>query len=350
MVRSKDKNMKLPKDSENEILIYQTEDGRTKVEVAFDGDTIWLTQKKMAELFQTSRQNISLHLINIYKQGELEKERTSKESLLVQTEGDRKVERSNTTFYNLDVVLSVGYRIDSHRGIHFRKWATEILKEYMKKGFAMNDDLLKEAGSGSYFRELLERIRDIRSSEKVLYRQVLDLFATSIDYDASVDTAQEFFKEIQNKLYWAISQKTAPEIVSGMADADEPFMGLVSFHSIRPTKSEVTIAKNYLNEEELGGLNRLVSAYFDIAEDMAIRKIPMTMKDWSKQLDDVVKVNRREILTHAGKISRKEADEKALEEYAKYRLKPYEELTQVEKDYIESLKKFAQIAKGNSKK
>jgi len=232
--------------------------------VVFDGETVWLTQAKMAELFQTTPQNITMHLKKIYNQGELNIDATCKQSLQVQIEGARSVKRENTKFYNLDAIISVGYRVDSHRGIQFRTWASAVLKEYMRKGFAMNDNLLKQAGGGSYFKELLDRIRDIRSSEKVFYRQVLDLFATSMDYDAKSEVADKFFKEMQNKLLFANAGGTAPELIVGRANAELPFMGLQAFKGERPIKGEVVIAKNYLTEDEVTDLNLMVSAYLDI--------------------------------------------------------------------------------------
>ena len=328
----------MPKKEPNQIIMYTTADGKTKISVSLDPafETVWLTQAQMTELFQTTKQNVNLHINNVFDDGELDKSATVKESLTVQQEGNRTVNR-NTLFYNLDVIISVGYRIKSLRGTQFRIWATRVLHEYIQKGFAMNDDLLKQAGGGNYFKELLDRIRDIRSSEKVFYRQVLDLFATSIDYDAKSETAVHFFKVMQNKLFWATSGQTAAELIMGRADADLPFMGLTAFSGKRPVKAEVTIAKNYLTEGEIFILNRMVSAYFDIAEVRAKEQKPMYMKDWLDQLDDFIKLNRKEILTHAGRVSHDEAEAKALGEYEKYKEKTMGELTQVERDFLDTI-------------
>jgi len=263
------------KADKNSIIMYTTVDGKTKIAVNVDVgyDTVWLTQAQMAELFQTTVPNVSMHIKNVYAEGELPEDATIKDFLTVRQEGSREVNR-NVEHYNLDVIISVGYRIKSLRGTQFRIWATKLLKEYIIKGFTMNDELLKQAGGGNYFKELLERIRDIRSSEKVVYRQVLDLFATSIDYDGRSETAQLFFKQMQNKFFYAVNGQTAAEIVSGRASAESPFMGLTVFKGVRPTKSEIVIAKNYLTEKELMVLNRIVSAYFDLAELNAIEQKP----------------------------------------------------------------------------
>lgn len=327
---------------DNSVIMYTTEDGQTKIDVKHDNETVWLTQAQMAELFQTTPQNITMHISNVYTEGELEENSTCKDFLQVQKEGNRNVSREKK-FYNLDVIISVGYRVKSLRGTQFRIWANKVLKEYLLKGFAMNDDLLKQAGGGNYFKELLERIRDIRSSEKVLYRQVLDLFATSIDYDGKSETAQKFFKAMQNKFHYATHGNTAAEVVEARANAELPFMGLTNFKGTRPTKSEIVVAKNYLSEKELAVLNRLVSAYFDIAEIQAIEERPMYMKDWMKELDDFISINHRELLNDAGKVSQIEAQAKALQEYEKYKEKGFEELTQVEKDFLTSIKKTEKL-------
>jgi hypothetical protein len=324
-------------DPNNEILIYQTDDGRTKVEVAFDGETVWLTQAKMAELFQTTPQNITMHLKKIYAQGELSIEATCKQSLQVQIEGERAVKRENIKFYNLDAIISVGYRVDSHRGIQFRKWASDILKEYMRKGFAMNDDLLKQAGSGSYFKELLDRIRDIRSSEKVFYRQVLDLFATSIDYDAKSEIAVDFFKVMQNKLLFANAGGTAAELIAGRANAELPFMGLQAFKGERPVKSEAVVAKNYLTETEVKNLNLMVSAYLDIAEAKVLEHKIMYMRDWVKELERFIVYRERPVLSDGGRVTHDEAMKIAVSEYDKYKAKAADELTQVERDFLDTI-------------
>jgi len=331
----------------NQIFLYTSNDGKVKLRASFDTDktTVWLNQKQMAELFNTTVQNVNIHIKNAFSDGELDKDSVIKDFLITADDG----KKYKTKFYNLDVIISVGYRVKSLRGTQFRIWATGILNEYIRKGFAMNDELLKEAGGGSYFKELLERIRDIRSSEKALYRQVLDLFATSMDYDAKHETAQYFFKVMQNKLYVATHGKTASETIMDRANAELPFMGLTVFKGSRPTKSEVNIAKNYLNEKELAILNRLVSAYFDIAEVRAIEEVPMNMKDWIEQLDDFLRSSKRQLIENAGTVSRIEAEAKASLEYDKYKKKPFEELTQVEKDFLSSIKEAQGKIEGGKK-
>lgn len=312
--------------------MYQTEDGLTKIEVEFDNDTVWLTQDQMAELFQKSKSTINEHIKNIYEEGELNKEDTMRKF------GITELSTKPTNFYSLDVIISVGYRVKSIRGTQFRIWANGILKDYLRKGFAMNDDLLKQAGGGLYFKELLERIRDIRSSEKVFYRQVLDLFATSEDYNANSPEAQKLFKVIQNKMHWAAHGHTASELILERADSDKPFMGLTTFKGKQPTKSEVDVAKNYLTEQELGILNRLVSAYLDLAEIKALRGEKMQMRDWLVQIDDFLTMTRSDVLNSAGTVSQIEAQAKAEAEYEKYKSKSMDELTAVERDFLLSLK------------
>ena len=321
----------------SEIIIYQTEDGRTKINVRMGDQTVWLTQTQMAELFQTTKQNVSLHINNACEEGEVDAAATVKEYLTVQTEGERAVSRS-VKHYNLDVVISVGYRVKSLRGTQFRIWATRVLNEFIRKGFAMNDELLKEAGGGSYFKELLERIRDIRSSEKVFYRQVLDLYATSVDYDPRTPESLEFFKIVQNKLHFAAHGHTAAEVIAQRANAQLPFMGLTAFSGKQPTKSEASIAKNYLTEEELAMLNRMVTAFFDLAELQALRHQPMYMRDWVVELDDFAKRYGKGILPNAGSISHQAAIEKANAEYDKYRQRTITELSPVEQDFLASIK------------
>ena len=322
---------------ENEIIIYQTQDGQTKIDVRIENETVWLTQNQMAELFQTTKQNISLHIKNIFEEGELTEVSTVKDYLIVQNEGSRKVSR-NVTHYNLDVIISVGYRVKSLRGTQFRIWATQVLKEYMKKGFALNDDLLKQAGGGGYWKELLERIRDIRSSEKVFYRQILDIYATSTDYNPNAEETKLFFKVVQNKMHFAAHGHTAAEIIYLRADSAKDNMGLTVFKGKHPKKDEVTVAKNYLDEKELNILNRITSAYLEFAELQAIRHIPMTMKDWIAKLDDFIKMTGSELLENSGKISKLEAENKALAEYAKYKETIKDELSEVEKHFLESVK------------
>ena len=325
------------KENNSEILMYQTDDGQTQIEVKMEDETVWLTQAQMAELFQTSTQNITIHIKNIYEEGELEEASTCKESLQVRQEGNRTVRRQAKT-YSLDVIISVGYRVKSHRGTQFRIWANQRIKEYIVKGFTMNDQLLKNAGGGNYFKELLERIRDIRSSEKVFYRQVLDIYATSIDYDPRSSESITFFKIVQNKMHFAAHGHTAAEIVYLRADADKDFMGMTSFDGKSLRKIDASIAKNYLKEDEIKILNRLVTAYLEFAELQAIRQRPMYMRDWIEKLDDFIKMSGSELLDHAGKISHEEAKIKAELEYEKYKERSKEQLTQVERDFIEHVK------------
>lgn len=327
----------------SDLIMYQTEDGLTKIEVEFDNENAWLTQAQMAELFQRDRTVITKHIKNIFEEGELDEE--SNVQFLHVANSDKPV-----MYYSLDVIISVGYRVKSIRGTQFRIWANGILKEYLRKGFAMNDDLLKQAGGGMYFKELLERIRDIRSSEKVFYRQVLDLFATSEDYNASSPEAQKLFKIIQNKMHWAAHGHTASELIFERADSEKPFMGLTTFKGKQPTKSEVDIAKNYLTEQELGILNRLVSAYLDLAEIKALRGERMKMKDWLIQIDDFLTMTRSEVLSSAGTVSQIEAQAKAEAEYAKYKSKPMEALTAVERDFLLSLKEAQKVLESKTKK
>lgn len=327
-----------------DLIMYQTEDGKTKIEVEFDEETVWLTQDQMAELFQKSKSTINEHISNIYEEGELDKNETMRKF------GNSEFSTKPTNFYSLDVIISVGYRVKSIRGTQFRIWANGVLKEYLRKGFALNDDLLKQAGGGMYFKELLERIRDIRSSEKVFYRQVLDLFATSEDYNAKSPEAQELFAVIQNKMHWAAHGHTASELIYERADSEKPFMGLTSFKGIRPAKSEVDIAKNYLTEQELAILNRLVSAYLDLAEIKAMRGEKMKMKDWIVQIDDFLTMTRNDVLRSAGTVSKIEAQAKAEVEYLKYKSKSPDELTAVERDFLQSLKETEKLLGAKTKK
>ena len=317
---------------ENKIIMYQTEDGLTKIDVTLENETVWLTQEQMAELFQRSKSTINEHIGNIYEEGELQKDDTMRKF------GNSEFSTKPTYYYNLDVVISVGYRVKSLRGTQFRIWANQVLKEYLIKGFAMNDGLLKASGGGDYFRELLDRIRDIRSSERVFYRQILDIYATSIDYDKNAETSVLFFKTVQNKMHFAVTKHTAPEIIYLRADSTKPFMGLQHFEGNKPKKSEIGIAKNYLSEQELKELNAITSAYLDFAELQALRRKTMTMKEWVAKLDDFLHMSESEILTNAGNISHEMALEKANEEYKKYKKQSADELSQVEKDFIESIK------------
>ncbi|WP_313016309.1 virulence RhuM family protein [Acetoanaerobium noterae] len=325
------------------IIMYQTEDGLTKIETNFDGDTVWLSIDQMAELFQRDKSTISRHIKNIFAEGELERHSVVANFATTATDG----KTYQVDYYNLDVIISVGYRVKSLRGTQFRVWANKILKEYLKKGFAMNDDLLKNAGGGNYFQELLERIRDIRSSEKIFYRQILDIYATSIDYDPRASESIEFFKIVQNKMHFAAHGHTAAEIVYLRADADKDFMGMTSFDGKSLRKADASIAKNYLQEDEIKILNRLVTAYLEFAELQAIRQRPMYMKDWIGKLDDFIKMSGSELLDNAGKISHEEAKIKAELEYQKYKERSKDQLTKVERDFIEHVKNTQrQLEKG----
>ena len=334
---------------ENEIIIYQTQDGKTKIDVKIEDETVWLTQSQMADLFETTKQNISQHIKNAYDEGELNENSVVKDFLTTAQDG----KNYNTKHYNLDVIISVGYRVKSLRGTQFRIWATQVLKEYLKKGFALNDDLLKQAGGGGYWKELLERIRDIRSSEKVFYRQILDIYATSVDYRPDADETKMFFKVVQNKMHFAALGHTAPEIVYLRADSTKDNMGLTVFKGKHPRKDEVTVAKNYLTEQELNILNRITSAYLEFAELQALRQNPMTMKDWIAKLDDFIKMTGSELLENAGTISKLEAENKALAEYTKYKETIKNELSEVEKHFLESVKEtqkqIEKKAKGSKK-
>lgn len=322
---------------EPRVLLYQTEDGRIKLEVRFQGETVWLTQNQMAELFQTTKQNISLHIQNIFSEGELRRNATVKEYLTVQSEGKRQVRRQ-VEHYNLDVIISVGYRVHSHRGTQFRIWATQRLREYIVKGFVLDDERLKQTGGGNYFDELLERIRDIRSSEKVFWRKVLDIYATSIDYDPNTEMSQTFFATLQNKMHWAAHGQTAAEIIAERADSSKPYMGLTSWSGSKPRKSDVSIAKNYLDEMELGLLNRIVTAYLEFAEIQAVRKKVMHMKDWAAKLDNFLRAGEHNLLTHAGKASHEVAVAKAETEFETYRRKILNEPSAAEKDFEKAIK------------
>jgi hypothetical protein len=301
-----------------EVILYQTEDGSTRIDVRLEDETAWLTQAAMAELFQTTPQNITIHIKSIYDDGELQEAATCKQHLQVRQEGARRIQRA-LKHYSLDMILAVGYRVRSHRGTQFRIWATQRLREYLVKGFAMDDERLKRAGGGNYFEELLARIRDIRSSERVFWRKVLDIYATSVDYDPSVEASQIFFKTVQNKMHWAVHGQTAAEVIHRRADASQPHMGLTSWAGDRPRKTDVSIAKNYLNVEELDALNRIVTAYLEFAELQALNRRPMYMADWIAKLDDFLRLSDRDILTHAGRISHEDAVVKAEIEFDKYR-------------------------------
>ena len=332
---------KIGTDEYGEILIYQTDDGQTNIEVKIEDDTVWLTQQQMSELFQTSRTNVVEHIKHIYEEGELDEISTCRNFRQVRKEGNREVTRQ-IPHYNLDMIISLGYRIKSVIATRFRQWATQRLKEYMIKGFTIDDERLKGNGGGNYWKELLDRIRDIRSSEKVLYRQVLDLYATSVDYNPHSEESVRFFKIVQNKLHCAAHGHTAAEVIYKRADAQKPFMGLTSFSGELPALKDIGIAKNYLDESELKVLNNLVSGYFDLAEINAIEHKPMYMDDYVKQLDSVLSSGNRKLLTGSGSVSHKQALEKAKSEYRKYQEIT---LTPVEKAYLESIKEVSKEVK-----
>lgn len=321
-----------------QFLLYQTPDGDSQIEVKLQNDTVWLSLDQMAELFQRNKSTISRHIKNVLEDGELQEEATIANFATVQNEGTRKVERV-IAYYNLDMIISVGYRVHSYRGVQFRIWATKVLKEYIVKGFAMNDDLLKRAGGGNYFDELLARIRDIRSSEKVFYRKVLEIYALSIDYDPRVEMTQKFFKTVQNKMHYSVHGHTAAEIIYERADAEKDFMGLTTWSGAMPTKPEAEIAKNYLTHEEVKSLNRIVSLYLDFAEMQAEEHRPMYMKDWINILDDFLRISRKDILTHAGKISAKLAKEKADHEYDKFKERTKNDLSPVEIHFLQNFER-----------
>ena len=330
---------------QGEIVIYQAEDGLTKVECRFVDETVWLTQQQMAELFHTSRSNIVEHIGHIYEEGELDEVSTCRKFRQVRMEGNRQVTRE-LPFYNLDMIISLGYRVKSLIATQFRRWATERLKEYMIKGFTMDDERLKNLGGGNYWRELLERIRDIRSSEKVMYRQVLDLYATSVDYNPRSAESVAFFKMVQNKLHYATHGHTAAEVIYERADADKPFMGLTAFSGDFPTAKDIGIAKNYLTEEELQILNGIVSGYFDFAEVQAMRHRPMHMSDYVEHLDRVLSSTGEQLLVGAGKVSHKQAMEKANQEYQRFLV---QNLSPVEEAYLQTIKEVEKTAKKKAK-
>jgi hypothetical protein len=332
----------VPINGGGQFLLYTGKDGEARIEVRMSGETLWLTQAQMAELFQTTPQNITIHLQKIYEDGELDEKATCKHYLQVQTEGSRQVERQ-LKHYDLDAIISVGYRVNSLRGTQFRIWATQRLREYLVKGFTMDDQRLKDAGGGAYFDELLARIRDIRSSEKVFWRKVLDIYATSIDYDPSAELSREFFKVVQNKMHWASHGHTAAEIILQRADANQPNMGLTSWAGDRPRRTDVSIAKNYLAAEEIDVLNRMVTAYLELAELQALNRRPMHMADWIERLDEFLKMTGRGILGHAGAASHQAALDKAHAEYDAYREKLLAEPTEVEKHFIEAVEELKKL-------
>lgn len=320
------------------ILLYQTQDGRTGIEVSLVNDTVWLTTDQMAELFQRNKSTISRHIRGVFDSGELEADSTVAFFATVQQEGGRSVIR-DIAYYNLDVIISVGYRVKSHRGVQFRIWATQVLKEYLTKGFVLNDELLKQAGGGNYFDELLARIRDIRASEKVFYRKVLEIYALSIDYDPRAEATERFFKTVQNKMHFSVHGHTAAEIIYSRADAEKDFMGLTSWTGTMPQKRDALYAKNYLNADELDTLNRIVNLYLDFAELQAKSHKPMYMADWIAKLDDFLKLSGKELLTRAGTISAKLAKEKATAEYEAFKKRTLTELSPVEIHFLEEFER-----------
>ena len=333
-------NENLP-EKHSEILIYQTEDGRTRIDVRLDDETVWLTQAQLCELFDKNKRTISEHIRNMFKEGELQEEAVVRKYRTTPRDG----KSYNVAYYNLDVIISIGYRVKSHRGTQFRIWATQRLREYIVKGFTLDDERLKQAGAWNYFDELLARIRDIRSSEKIFWRKVLEIYATSIDYDPATDLSREFFAVVQNKMHWAAHGHTAAEIVAGRADARQLNMGLTSWTGTKPSREDAEIAKNYLNHEELDTLNRIVTMYLDFAELQALNRKPMYMRNWIIKLDDFLKVSDRDVLTHAGRISHDEAMQKAHAEYAIYREKLLEAPSLVERHFFETVKGVKNIEK-----
>ena len=325
----------------SELIIYQSDDGRTRIETRLEGETVWLTQAQMAELFQKGRVTITEHIRNIFAEGELDELSVCRKFRHTAADG----KSYDTNYYNLDVIISVGYRVRSLQGTRFRIWATQRLREYIVKGFTMNDELLKQAGGGNYFDELLERIRDIRSSEKVFWRKVLDIYATSIDYDPKLEISVKFFQTVQNKMHWAAHGNTAAEIVYKRIDAGKPNLGLTNFKGKKPTKQETEIAKNYLNADELNVLNRMVTAYLELAELQALNRRAMYMKDWVERLDDFLKMTGSEILDHAGTISHQQAIEKAAAEYSKFKELHKGDLSIAETDFVRQIEQTVKTLK-----
>ncbi|MDD4996811.1 MAG: virulence RhuM family protein [Syntrophales bacterium] len=337
------KRYKEPPPHKGELILYQTEEGKTKIEVRLLDETVWLTQKLMAELFQKDVRTVNEHIANVYTEGELLPESTIRKFRIVQIEGARRVARE-IDHYNLDVIISVGYRVKSMRGTQFRIWATQRLREYIVKGFALDDDRLKRAGGLGYFDELLARIRDIRSSEKIFWRKVLDIYATSIDYSPDAETSRQFFAAVQNKMHWAAHGQTAAEVIYNRADSSKPQMGMTTWAGNTPRRTDTEIAKNYLSLKELDLLNRIVSMYLDFAELQAMSRLPMHMRDWIEKLDDFLKLSGRDILTDAGKISHDKALAKAHAEYELYHRERINEPSEVERHYLETVEQIRQIA------
>ena len=322
------------KENHSDFILFKTEDEKISVDVRFEDETVWLSQEQMAELFGKGRSTIAEHIGNVFEEGELEQDRTCRKFRQVRQEGSREVQR-DVEYYNLDVIISVGYRVKSVRGTQFRQWATKRLNEYIRKGFTMDDERLKNLGGGGYWKELLQRIRDIRASEKVFYRQVLDIYSTSIDYDPKAEVSIAFFKKVQNKIHFAVHGQTAAEVIYTRADAEKEFMGLMTFSGNHPHLKDIVVAKNYLDEKELRSLGQIISGYLDFAERQAEREQTMTMKDWAEHLDKILTMSGENLLQGAGSISHEIAIEKATTEYRKYQQKT---LSEVEKNYLESLK------------
>lgn len=323
-------------DNNSKMIIYTTEDGLVKIETTFNDETVWLSLDQMSSLFQRDKSTISRHIKNIFDEGELIKEAVVANFATTANDG----KTYQVDYYNLDVIISVGYRVKSKRGVQFRIWATNLIKEYMKKGFVLDDERLKELGGGGYFKELIERIRDIRASEKVFYRQILEIYATSIDYDPKADVSIQFFKKVQNKIHYAIHGETAAEVIYHRADAEKEFMGLTTFSGNHPTLKEAKTAKNYLNEKEMKAMGQLVSGYLDFAERQAEREQAMTMEDWVKHLDNILTVTGEQLLVDNGSVSHQKAMEKAETEYKKYKAKT---LSDVEKDYLDAIKELGNL-------
>jgi len=330
---------------DSKIIIYQTDDGNTTIETRLENETVWLTQAQLCELFQKAKATISEHIKNIFEETELEESSVVRKFRTTAADG----KSYDTSFYNLDVIISVGYRVKSHQGTRFRQWATARLREYIVKGFTMNDELLKQAGGGNYFDELLARIRDIRSSEKVFWRKVLDIYATSIDYDPKLDISEQFFKTVQNKMHWAAHGHTAAEIIYQRIDAGKPNLGLANMKGSKPTREETEIAKNYLNEDELNIMNRMVTAYLELAELQALNRQPMYMKDWVTRLDDFIKMTGNQILQHAGTVSHQQAINKAAKEYEKFKELHKNELSEAEKHFVKQIETTAKKLKPKKK-
>lgn len=335
-----------PQQQQGEIIIYESDGGLPRLQVRFSGETVWLTQKQLVELFDSSKANISEHIKNLFTEGELQEQATVRKFRTVQKEGNREVSR-DIEHYNLDMIISLGYRVKSQVATHFRQWATARLNEYIVKGFAMDDERLKELGGGGYWKELLARIRDIRASEKVFYRQILDIYATSIDYDANAQVSLDFLKKVQNKIHYAVHGSTAAEVIYSRADAEKDFMGLTTFTGSKPQLKDVRVAKNYLDEKELRALGQIVSGYLDFAERQAEREVPMKMADWVKHLDAILTSTGEQLLLDAGKVSHERAMEKAEGEYKKYQQKT---LSDVERAYLDSVMALEKRVEEKAKK